>query len=148
VRQWLLPLRRTPAELLADVPVATDASYSFYLLLSTAGQFCGADALEFSILAGIPICCASADGRCITQTRLRCTSVPAGPEEILHRQAFHGVFKPLLSCRADPDGSESAGASLEGSAGKQLKKNSFELGEADPRLCCQVLIWMQLWQQL
>jgi len=41
--------------------LATDANHSFYPL-STVGILILAHALEFSILAGIPICCASADG--------------------------------------------------------------------------------------
>lgn len=136
------------AELLADVPVATDASHSFIryqplgvILAVMPWNFPFWQVFRFAA----PTLMAGNVG--LLKHASNVPQCALAIEEILHQAGFpSGVFQTLLVGAdkvvdliaseqvkaATLTGSESAGASLAASAGKQLKKTVLELGGSDP----------------
>lgn len=136
------------AELLADVPVSTDASHSFIryqplgvILAVMPWNFPFWQVFRFAA----PALMAGNVG--ILKHASNVPQCALAIEEIIHEAGFPpGVFQTLLvgSERvadliadhrvkaATLTGSEAAGASLAASAGKQIKKTVLELGGSDP----------------
>ena len=136
------------AELLADVPVSTDASHSFIryqplgvILAVMPWNFPFWQVFRFAA----PALMAGNVG--ILKHASNVPQCALAIEEIIHEAGFPpGVFQTLLvgSERvadliadhrvkaATLTGSEAAGASLASSAGKQIKKTVLELGGSDP----------------
>ena len=136
------------AELLADVPVATDASHSF-IRYQPLGAILAVMPWNFPFWQvfrfAAPTLMAGNVG--LLKHASNVPQCALAIEEILHQAGFpSGVFQTLLVGAdkvadliaseqvkaATLTGSESAGASLAASAGKQLKKTVLELGGSDP----------------
>jgi succinate-semialdehyde dehydrogenase/glutarate-semialdehyde dehydrogenase len=136
------------AELLADVPVATDASHSFIryqplgvILAVMPWNFPFWQVFRFAA----PALMAGNVG--LLKHASNVPQCALAIEEIMHQAGFpSGVFQTLLVGAdkvadliaseqvkaATLTGSETAGASLASSAGKQIKKTVLELGGSDP----------------
>jgi succinate-semialdehyde dehydrogenase / glutarate-semialdehyde dehydrogenase len=133
--------------LLADEPV--DAGPGQLSQVSAHRPGAGRDAVEFSLLAGLPLRRSGPDGRqrrpaeaCFQRAAMR-----PGNRDVIRRAGFPAdVFQTLLIGSAqvarvidDPrvkaaslTGSEPAGAQVAAQAGRQIKKTVLELGGSDP----------------